>query len=130
MARWLRQGATAGVAAAVLSGAPSTLDALVHRRSPLEAARAAGVILGRPSLARGLAAHAVISLGWGVVLTAVLPRRHAPAWGALAGAGIYVLDMEVIGRRWPAIRALPRLPQLADHLAFGIVLGWVRAAAE
>jgi hypothetical protein len=45
----------------------------------------------------------------------------------LAGALIAVLDIRVVGRRSKRIRALPLLPQLADHLAFGLVVGDVTA---
>jgi hypothetical protein len=54
----------------------------------------------------------------------VLPVRNRIAWGVAAGAAIHLLDMELIGRRLPHVRDLPRLPQLADHLAFGALVGW------
>jgi hypothetical protein len=37
--------------------------------------------------------------------------------------GIAALDLELIGRRYPHIAALPRLPQWLDHMAFGALLG-------
>ncbi len=123
MRRPLLHGIVAGAAGAVLSGVPSTALAVVRGTSPLEAARAAGVLLGRASLLRGIVAHGAISVAWGVLLAATVPRRHTVAFGAAAGVAIYVLDMEVVGRRWPAIRTLPPGPQLADHIAFGAVAG-------
>ena len=111
--------------AATLSGIPSTAHALATGRDPLEAAYAAGTILlpreTDPArlLAAGVAAHLGISLGW----TAVLDRtgvRAAPA-GALAGLAIAALDLGLVGRRLPRIRALPLAPQLADHAAFGAI---------
>ena len=41
----------------------------------------------------------------------------------MAGLGIAALDLIVLGRRFPAIAALPQGPQWADHVAFGAVLG-------
>ena len=131
----LRVGLRAGAVAAVLSGAPSTVHALASGRSPLDAVEAAGTLLlpdDAPPSARaaaGLVAHGAISLGWGVVLAAVLPRRRTVAWGALAGLAIAGLDLGVLGRRWPRIRALPTLPQVADHVAFGALVGAVVSRA-
>lgn len=126
-------GVRAGLVAAVLSGAPSTVHAVVTRRDPLGATRAAGALLlpretrtGR-LLAAAVPAHVAISLGWGVVLAAVLPRRCTVAWGALAGAGIAMVDLNVPGERTAAVRKLQVGPQVADHLAYGIVVGAVVA---
>lgn len=114
----------AGVAG-LFSGAPSTVHALVTGRSVVAAARAAGALLGRPTLPRGVLAHTVLTAGWTTVLVAVLPRRRAAAWGALAGLAIGALDLGVVGRRVPAIAALPTGPQLLDHLVFGALVGAV-----
>ena len=127
----LRVGLHAGAVAGVLSGAPSTVHAVVTRRSPLDAARAAGtLVLGddvppRRLVVAGVAAHGVISLGWGVALAVVLPRRRAVLWGAVAGLAIAGVDLGVLGRRWPRIRALPPLPQIADHVLYGALVGAV-----
>src|SRR5260370_10595330 len=120
----LRAGLRAGAVAGVLSGAPSTLHAVATGRSPIDALRAAGTVIfpdeAAPAslAAAGVVAHGAISLGWGVVLAAVLPRRRAVVWGALAGLAIAGLDLGALGRRWPRIPALPVVPQVADHLAF------------
>ena len=127
----LRAGLRAGVVAGVLSGAPSTAYAAATGRSPFEAVRAAGTLLlpadrGPAALAAaGALAHCGISLGWGVVLTAVLPRRRAVVWGALAGLAIAGLDLGLFARRRPRIRALPTVPQVADHVAYGALVGTV-----
>jgi hypothetical protein len=73
----------------------------------------------------GAAAHVAISLGWGVVLERVLPRQRTVAWGAVAGLAIAGLDLGVIGRRLPKIRALPMGRQVLDHVAYGVVVGAV-----
>jgi hypothetical protein len=131
----LRVGLRAGAVAAVLSGAPSTVHALATGRSPFDAVEAAGTLLlpdDAPPSARaaaGLIAHGAISLGWGVVLAAVLPRRRTVVWGALAGLVIAGIDLGVLGRRWPRIRALPAAPQVADHIAFGALVGAVVSGA-
>jgi hypothetical protein len=131
----LRAGLRAGAVAGVLSGAPSTVHALATGRSPIDALRAAGTLLvgddapPSPQAAAGVVAHGAISLGWGVVLAAVLPRRRTVAWGAVAGLAVAGLDLGVLGRRWPRIRALPTLPQVADHVAFGALVGAVVSRA-
>lgn len=118
-------GIVAGAIAGIVSGAPSTLAALRRGDSLLASTRAAGTLLGRPTLVRGLVAHTASSLGWGIVLSRVLPRGHRGSAGLAAGAGIALLDLGIVGRRFPAIRALPQVPQWADHLAFGAVAGAV-----
>ena len=127
----LRAGLVAGAVAGVVSGVPSTVHAVATGRSPFDALRAAGTLLlhddapPRARAAAGVVAHGAISLGWGVVLAAVLPRRRAPAWGALGGLVIAGLDLGVLARRRPHIRALPRAAQVADHVAFGALVGAV-----
>jgi hypothetical protein len=130
-----RAGLRAGVVAGVLSGVPSTVHALTTGRSPLEAVRAAGTLLlaedASPSrlVFAGVAAHGALSLGWGVVLAAVLPRRHGAVWGGLAGLVIAGIDLGVLARHWPRIRSLPLLPQVADHVAYGAIVGAVLSRA-
>jgi hypothetical protein len=46
----------------------------------------------------------------------------------VAGLAIAALDLGLVGRHRPLIRALPLLPQVADHVAFGAVAGTVLAA--
>ncbi|HEY7594454.1 MAG TPA: hypothetical protein VH969_14985 [Actinophytocola sp.] len=122
-------GVKAGLVAAVLSGAPSTVHALVTGQDPLAATRAAGAMLlpreqrAIPLLAAAVPVHLALSLGWGVVLAAVLPRRHTTAWGAAAGLAIAALDLRVPGRRTARIRELRMKPQVADHVTFGITAG-------
>jgi hypothetical protein len=128
-----REGALAGLVAAVVSGAPSTAIALALGEDPLEATLAAGsLLLSRERrrsrlLAAAVPTHLALSLGWGAVLGVVLPRRRAVPLGALAGLAIAALDLGVVGRRHRRVRALRTLPQVADHLAFGAVVGAVLA---
>ncbi len=125
----MRRELEAGLWAAALSGIPSTLHAVATGRDPLEATRAAGSILlpgERRTLALVAAAapvHLALSLGWAVVLGRL--RVRGPLRGALAGLTICVLDLGVVGRRFPRVRALPLGPQVADHLAYGAVVGLV-----
>jgi hypothetical protein len=127
----VEDGLVAGAVAAVLSGAPSTLHAIATRASPLEATLAAGTLLlprERRPLALALAAvplHIALSLGWAVLLAAVLPRRRTVACATLAGLAIAALDLGVVGRRVPRIRALALLPQVLDHVAYGATVGAV-----
>jgi hypothetical protein len=128
-----RDGLAAGAVAALAGGVPSTLHALATGRDPLAPTVAAGTLVmsrrnARPALVLGGAlAHAGISVGWASVLAALLPRRQTAAFGALAGVAIAALDFGLIGRRNEAIRALPLLPQFADHLVYGAVVGAVVA---
>jgi hypothetical protein len=127
----LRAGLKAGAIAGALSGAPSTVHAVVTGRSPLDAILAAGTLLlpddARPRrlLVAGVAAHGALSLSWGVALGAVLPRRRTVLWGALAGLVIAGIDLGVLGRQWPRVRALPTMPQVADHVGYGALVGAV-----
>jgi hypothetical protein len=129
----LRNGVAAGAVAAVVGGAPSTLWALAAGDDPLEATLAAGSLLlpnetrRGPLIAAAVPVHLAISVGWAVVLARLLPRRRTVAAGALAGLGIGVLDVGLIGRRFPRARALPLLPQLADHVLYGAAVGDVVA---
>jgi hypothetical protein len=127
----LADGLVAGTVAAVWSGIPSTVHALVTRRNVMDTVKAAGSIAvpngsGGAQIVASPFVHAVVSLGWGVVLSFVLPRRRAVLWGAIAGLGIGALDLGVVARRkFPQIAALPQWPQYADHAAYGAVVGWV-----
>jgi hypothetical protein len=116
--RFLRAAAVAGV----LSGAPSTVHAVVTKRDVLSSTRAAGTLLGRPTVARGLLAHTAITLGWTAVIAAAPLARRRVVAGAAAGLLIGALDLGVARRRFPAISALPTVPQLLDHAAFGALV--------
>lgn len=123
--------AVAAGVAAVVSGAPSTLVAAVRGDDVLQATRAAGSLVlggdgdGRALVVAGAVVHSVVSLGWTAVLAALLPRRRPVIAGAVAGAAIAAFDLGVVGRRFPAMRALPVVPQVADHVAFGACVGAV-----
>jgi hypothetical protein len=129
-----RRVTEATVLAATFSGLPSTLHVAIRRRSLRsavgylsDATRAAGTLAppGEPGLGRGLVVHAAISMLCGEALARTLPRDHSAAWGAAAGFVIGVVNVGVIGRFFPAIRALPLLPQLADNAMFGAVFAVV-----
>ena len=123
----------AGAVAAVVSGAPSTAHALATGRDPLESTRAAGSLaLPRERrearlLAAGVPVHLAVSLLWAVVLARTLPHRRPVAEGLAAGIAIHLLDYGAVGRRVPRLRALPTVPQLADHLAYGVVVSVLTA---
>jgi hypothetical protein len=97
----------------------------------LQASLAAGTLLLPHETRRGrlltaaVVVHGGLSFAWALVLSAVLPRRATLRWAALAGLGIAALDLGVVGRRFPAIRSLPKLPQVADHVAFAVTVGLV-----
>jgi hypothetical protein len=120
--------------AAMFGGAPSTLDALRRQRDirgavvcARDATRAIGTLLppGRPSLVRGAAIHVGISVLCGEALARTLPERRSALWGAAAGLALGVVNVGMIGQRFPAIAALPLVPQLADNVAFGALFALV-----
>jgi hypothetical protein len=122
------------VVAATFSGAPSTLHALLTKggfRSAIDyvydATSAVGTLVppGRPGFMRGAIVHAGISAACGEALARTLPQRHAVAWSSAAGLAIGVINLGIIGRRFPAIRALPLIPGLADNVAFGALFALV-----
>ena len=126
--------ARAALAAAVASGAPSTLWALAHRDDPLAATWAAGRMLAPATLpgprlfAAAVLVHGTLSLGWAVVLAPALPRRRRVTAGALAGLGIAALDLGLAHAlpdepRLRDVARLPLGPQVADHVAFGALVG-------
>jgi hypothetical protein len=123
---------TAIALAAVGSGAPSTIITLGRRGDLLASTRAAGTLVLSDSappalrLVAGTCAHGAISTFWGALLWRLLPARHTVLLGGLAGLAVAIFDLGVIGRRYPAIRRLPRGPQLADHVAFGVIIGACR----
>jgi hypothetical protein len=127
----LKDGIAAGAVAAVVSGAPSTSWALAAGRDPLEPTLAAGSLLCPRErrrvrlVAAAVPVHLALSIGWAVVLAALLPRGRRVAWGAVAGLLIAALDVGVVGRRLPRVRALPLVPQLADHVLYGATVGFV-----
>lgn len=124
-------GLRAGMVAAIVSGLPSTLSAIAKNRDPLEASLAAGSLLlpreNRRSrlLAAAIPVHLAVSGFWGIVLAATLPTRRTIGVGALAGVAIGAFDLMIIGRRFPRIRALPVVPQFADHVTFGLTVAWM-----
>jgi hypothetical protein len=127
----MRRILKAGVIGALVSGAPSTAITLARRESLLDGARAAGAIVlpheerTAVLLAAAVPVHLGLSLGWAFALAA-LPRR-GPLTGAAAGLAIAAIDLVAIGRRIPAIRALPQGRQWADHVAYGATVGWLLA---
>lgn len=132
--RRVDDAAVAGLVAAALSGVPSTAWALARRRSVLEGALAAGSIVlpGEerpvPLLAAAVPVHLALSLGWAAVLARVLPRGRELPWAPAAGLAIAGLDLGLIGRRLPRIRALAPVPQVADHLAYALAVAAVLRA--
>jgi hypothetical protein len=127
----LEDALAAGTAGAVLSGVPSTAITLLRRESLLDGATAAGSILlpGErrtvPLLAAAVPVHLALSLGWAAVMSALLPRRATVPAAVAGGLVIAALDLELVGRAFPRIRALPQGRQWADHVAYGLTVGLV-----
>lgn len=134
MQRDRRRITEATAVAAILSGVPSTIHALLAGGTIRAAAFyvrdatcAAGTLLppGRPGLIRGAIVHLGMSAACGELLARTLPRHRSIALGAVAGLAIGVVNVGLIGRRFPAIKSLPLTPQLADHVAFGTLFAVV-----
>ena len=121
----------AGAWAAVLSGVPSTVYAFATGRDPLEATTAAGSILlpretrRLPLVLAAAPVHLALSFGWALALEKGRVRGTVP--GVAAGLAIAALDLGLVGRRFPRVRGLPLAPQVADHVAYGAVVGFVLA---
>jgi hypothetical protein len=121
----------AAVAGAVLSGAPSTAVTLLRGERLVDGMTAAGTILlpaerrTLPLVAAAVPVHLALSFGWAVVLSVTLPRRATVPAAVAGGLVIAALDLEIAGRAFPAIRALPQGRQWADHAAFGLAVGVV-----
>src|SRR4051794_26264788 len=121
----------AGATAAVLSGAPSTTVTVLRRERLLEAALAAGSILlpaerrTLPLLAAAVPVHLALSVGWAGVLSVAVPAGRELEGATLGALAIAALDLELIGRAFPRIRALPQGRQWADHVAYGLAVGAV-----
>ncbi|MGH2733089.1 MAG: hypothetical protein ACRDJG_09170 [Actinomycetota bacterium] len=126
---WVCDGLFAGAVGGLVAGIPSTLHGALTGGGILTATRAAGALILPKSRSKallsvaGAAAHSVISLGWGVAMAGGLRTGAGPMTGAAAGLAIAALDLGVVGRRIPAIRRLPVVPQILDHLVYGAAVG-------
>src|SRR3954464_6634717 len=127
----LADALAAGAAGALLSGVPSTTVTVLRGESLLDGATAAGSILlpaerrTLPLVAAAVPVHLALSFGWAAVLSALLPRR-ATVPAAVAGAlAIAAVDLELVGRAFPRVGALPQGRQWADHVAYGLAVGAV-----
>lgn len=125
----VRDGLVAGAVGAVVGAAPSSVYGVVTGTLE-EPALAAGSILvpheQRPArlVAAAVPVHLGLSLGWGVVLAHLLPRRRPVAEGVLAGLTIAGLDLSIGRRVRRRVEELPLAPQVADHLAYAIAVAW------
>jgi hypothetical protein len=121
----------AGAIGALLSGVPSTAVTLLRGESLLDGATAAGSILLRrerrtvPLVAAAVPVHLALSFGWAAVMATALPRRATVPVAVAGAVGIAALDLELVGRAFPRIRALPQGRQWADHVAYGLAVGVV-----
>jgi hypothetical protein len=80
---------------------------------------------GRPDFRRGALLHVCISVLCAEGLARTVPEANSVIWGAGAGLAIGVINVGVIGRRFPAIAALPLVPQLVDNVAFGALFALI-----
>jgi hypothetical protein len=128
---WVVDGLAAGLVAWPCSEAPSAAHAAWRGASWRRTDEAAGTLLlpheEVPDVRRrvGTALRVAVALNWGVVLSRWLDRRHPVLHGAATGGALFAFEYGLLGRRRPAVRALPALPQLADQVVFGAVAGAV-----
>ncbi len=110
-----------------MSGLPSTLYALAAGRDPLEATKAAGSILlpresrTLPLVLAAVPVHLALSLGWAVALQKGRVRGLSPARPRASRSPRSISASSAAG--CPRMRALPLWPQVADHAAYGAVVG-------
>ena len=127
---WIADVAIASAWAALLSGLPSTLYAIVTGGDPLEDTRAAGAMLisytsSDPALiTAAVVVHVAVTLFWAFLIAWLLPRRHI-MWSALAASALIAfLDLKLIARWFfPDVYLLDFWPQFADHIVWGAALG-------
>jgi hypothetical protein len=126
---WFRDGVAAGLLAWPLSELPSLADHVCAGRPWWSTDAAAATLVAPASLpvgqrrVLGTALRVLVAANWGAVLSRWLDRRHPVAHGAVAGAVLAGFEYGLVGRRRPAIEALPALPQVADQVVFGTVVG-------
>ena len=121
----------AWLVAAVFSGAPSTVIFVVTGQDLWLPVRAVGSMLlsaDAPASMLFLSAalvHCGVSLFWIVVISSVVPPRHAPLLAIAASTAIAVVDLRVIAPLFfPDVAALAFWPQFADHLMWGALVGF------
>ncbi|MDB5811943.1 MAG: hypothetical protein JWN94_4065 [Betaproteobacteria bacterium] len=116
--------------ATLFSGVPSTLFFIITGVDLWPPIQAVGEMVlpssSEPSqifIAAALV-HGTVSVFWTLVVARILPVKHAPAYAIAASALIAVIDLRVIAPVFfPAVAALSFWPQVADHLAWGLLLG-------
>lgn len=134
---WLSQGAVAGFLAgvgfiALNSWYATTTGAQALQPFQLIATLVQGPPPDRAMVWIGMVVHVVLSILLGVLFVALLAplRGHSPAWlpwaGLLFGAGVYLVDFQVLSRFVPQFGAFLQATnqpfELSVHLAFGAVL--------
>ncbi len=123
----VRDGLVAGSVGAVLGSVPSSVYGVATGTLEKPTLAAGSILLPDEQRADRLAVAAVpvhlgLSLGWGVILAHLLPRRRPVTEGVMAGLTIAVLDLTMgryVRRR---VAELPLAPQVADHLAYAIAV--------
>ena len=121
----------AGATGAVISGVPSTIVTLWRGEDVLEGVLAAGSILlpgehrTAPLVAAAVPVHLALSVGWAAVLSRAVPPGRELAGATLGALAIAALDLGLIARAFPRIRALPQGRQWSDHVAYGLAVGAV-----
>jgi hypothetical protein len=127
----LADALAAGAAGALLSAVPSTAVTVLRGDSLLDGATAAGSILlprerrALPLLAAAVPVHLALSFGWAGVLAVAVPRGREVGGAVVGALAIATLDLGVVARGLPRIRALPQGRQWADHVAYGLAVGAV-----
>jgi len=133
----VRDGLVAGSVGAVLGAVPSSVYGVSTGTLEEPTLTAGSILLSDEQRAGRLVAAAVpvhlgLSLGWGVILAHLLPRRRPVTEGVLAGLIIAVLDLTMGRHLHRRVAELPLAPQVADHLAYAIAvaltLSWRRGS--
>lgn len=128
---YINQILIASIIAAVASGIPSTTYFIISGQNILLSIRAIGLIFFANSypdyliLFVSACIHLMVSLFWCILLKLLMPQTKPLFFGIMAGIVIAVVDILLIGSHIPAIEHLAFLPQLADHILWGLIVTFI-----
>jgi len=69
--------------------------------------------------------HFVVSCFWSFILRIFLPKKNQIILAGFAGILIALFDLKIIAPFIPSLANLDFYPQLADHILWGMIVGFV-----
>jgi hypothetical protein len=121
----------AGMLAGIFSGIPSICYFLFLGIDWTHSTKALGLIFfdaSQPGFfiyASAGIIHFTVSCFWSFILRMFLPRKNTIIWAGFAGILIAFFDLIIIARFIPTLANLDFYPQLADHILWGIIVGFI-----